>query len=48
MKKTDVLFANNPKADINYFYKFEEKCTSKDYTIQRFLIRMKMFQGLID
>ena len=47
MKMTDVLYAKNPKSDINYFYKYEEKCVSRDYTIQRFLIRMKMKQGLI-
>lgn len=47
MKKTDVLFVNNPKADINYFYKYEECCVSTDFTIQRFLIRMKIKQGLV-
>ena len=47
MKKTDVLYAKNPKSDINYFYKYEERCTSRDYTIQRFFIRMKILQGLI-
>lgn len=47
MKKTDVLFTNNPKSDINYFYKYEDLCRSRDYTIQRFLIRMKIFQNII-
>lgn len=47
MKKTDVLTAVNPKSDINYFYKYEEKCISSDNTIQRFLIRMKRKQGLL-
>ena len=46
-KKTDVLFKNNPKSDINYFYKYEDKCVSRDYTIQRFFIRMKIKQGFI-
>lgn len=47
MKKTDVLFKKNPKSDINYFYKYEEKCISSNRTIQRFLIRMKLKQGII-
>lgn len=46
-KKTDVLTAVNPKSDINYFYKYEDKCVDHDYTIQRFLIKMKIKQGLI-
>ena len=25
----------------------EEICTSKDYTIQRFLLRLKLFQGVL-
>ena len=47
MKKTDVLFANNPKSDINYFYNYEMRNTSSDYTINRFFIKMKLKQGLI-
>lgn len=47
MHKTDVLFEKNPKADYKYFYRYEDKCVSKDYTIQRFFIRMKIFQKLI-
>lgn len=47
MKTTDVLYAKNPKADINYFFKYEDKCKSRDYSIQRFFIRMKINQGLI-
>ena len=47
MKKTDVLFAKNPKSDINYFYRYEMKNISSDYKINRFLIKMKFLQGLI-
>ena len=47
MQKNDVLFDKNPKADYSYFYKFEDKCTSRDYSIQRFFIRMKINQNLI-
>ena len=47
MRKTDVLTKNNPKADINYFYKYENKCICRDYTIQRYLIKMKIRQGVI-
>ena len=47
MKKTDVLFAKNPKSDINYFYRYEMKNISADYKINRFLIKMKLLQGLI-
>lgn len=47
MHKTDVLYKNNPKSDYNYFYKYEMKCRTVDYTICRFLIRMKINQGLI-
>jgi len=45
MKKTDVLFSKNPKNDIGYFYKYEQKAISHDYTIQRFFIKMKILQG---
>lgn len=47
MHSTDVLFAKNPKSDINYFYKYEDKCVDRDYIIARFLIRMKLKQGII-
>lgn len=47
MHKTDVLYAKNPKSDIKYFYKYEEKCISQDYTILRFFIKMKINQGII-
>jgi hypothetical protein len=47
MQKTDVLTTINPKSDINYFFKYEERCINNDFTIQRFLIRMKLKQGII-
>ena len=47
MHRSDVLFEKNPKADYNYFYKYEMRCRTEDYTIRRFLIRMKINQGLI-
>lgn len=48
MKKTDVLFKVNPKSDINYFYKYEMKCNSTNHAINRFLIKMKLKQGVIE
>lgn len=47
MKRTDVLFAEAPRAKMNQFYKMENNCTSKDYTISRFYIRLKIKQGII-
>lgn len=48
VKQTDVFYKNNPKKDYNYFFFHEEKCTIKDFTITRFLIRMKLLQNIID
>lgn len=48
MKKTDVFYKENPKAQLGYFYKYEEQCSSRNYTIQKYLVRMKIFQGLIN
>lgn len=47
MHRSDVLFEKNPKADYAYFYKYEMRCRKEDYTIRRFLIRMKIRQGLV-
>lgn len=44
-KGTDVLLAVNPKADYKKFYMCEDACVNKDYTIQRFFIRMKLLQN---
>lgn len=41
MVRTDVAFKEGPAKNIEeYFYKSEEKCITKDYTIQRYLIRL--------
>lgn len=41
MTKSDVAFKNNPKANWEYFYRHETNNISSDYTIYRFLIRLK-------
>lgn len=42
MVRSDVAYAENPSKDIeSYFYKKEEMCTMKDYTIQRLLTRLR-------
>ena len=43
----DVLFENNPKADYEYFYRYEDKCITRNFTIQRFFIKLKIEQKLI-
>lgn len=48
INQTDVFYKSNPKKDYNYFYFHEEKCTSRDFTITRFLIRMKLLQRIIE
>ncbi len=45
--KTDVYFEKNPKLDYSYFYKYEMKCTSVDYIISRFIIKLKISRGEI-
>ena len=45
--KTDVLFKVNPKLDYSKFGQKEEACVSRDYIIGRFLIKMKLYQGII-
>lgn len=46
MEKTDVFFNYNPKS-MNRFFERDMKCLTKDYTITRFLLKMKINQGLI-
>ncbi len=46
MKKTDVLFDKNPKGWDKFFTR-EMMCISRDYTILRFLMKMKFVQGVI-
>ena len=43
--KTDVYFKKNPKLDYSYFYKYELKCVSVDYTIFRFIIKLRISRG---
>ena len=43
--KTDVYFKENPKMNYSYFYKYEMKCISVDYTIYRFIIKLRINQG---
>lgn len=45
--KTDVLLKKNPKLDYSKFGEKEETCISRDFTISRFFIKMKINQGLI-
>jgi hypothetical protein len=45
--KSDVFFKENPKLDYSYFYKYEMKNTSVDYTIYRFIIKLKISRGEI-
>jgi len=46
--KTDVYFKKNPKLDYSCFYKYEMKCTSMDYDICRFIIKLKIIMGHIE
>lgn len=46
MHKTDVFFDKNPK-DNEKFFKREMMCICRDYTISRFLQKMKFIQGII-
>lgn len=47
MKRTDVLNVDAPRAKMGQFFKMEDFCTSRDYSISRFYIRMKINQGII-
>jgi hypothetical protein len=42
--KSDVYFQKNPKLDYSYFYDSEMKCTTIDYLIQRFVMKLKIFR----
>lgn len=44
---TDPYFKVNPKKDLDYFYYHENRNTSADYTIFRYLIRLKLKIGII-
>ncbi len=41
-KMTDVYFKDNPKQNMSYFYRHEDKNISTDYTITKFIIRLKL------
>lgn len=45
-QKTDVFFEKNPKQEMWYFYAHEEKNTSCDFVIFRYLIRLKLELGI--
>ena len=40
-QRTDVFFVDNPKKSLDYFYRFEEQNISCDYSIFRFVIKLK-------
>ena len=44
---TDVYFKENPKKNLEYFYYHENRNVSVDYTIFRYLIRLKLKMNLI-
>lgn len=44
---TDVFFKENPKKDLEYFYYHENRNVSVDYTIFRYLIRLKLKMNLL-
>lgn len=48
IKQADAFFKENPRKNYEYFFFHEEKCISCDYTISRFLIKMKLLQNIIN
>lgn len=48
LNRSDGYFKDGPRKKLNYFYFHEEKCTSYDTTITRFLIKMKLLQKVIE
>lgn len=45
--KSDVLFEKSLRKDYSTFCYKEEACTMRDFTIQRFFIKMKLYQNII-
>lgn len=43
----DAWYATNPRENYQYFFETEDENTEVDYTICRFLIRMKLQKGII-
>ena len=46
MSKSDVFYKKNPKS-LDVMFGHDQKCITRDYTIERFLLKMKMRQGLV-
>lgn len=46
--RSDVYFKENPKKNLEYFYRSESRCTNTDYSILRFMIKMKLSQKVIN
>lgn len=46
-KMPNVFFKDNPRKSLNYFYNHEERCNTSDYSIFRFLIRLKNKMNII-
>lgn len=46
-QSTAAFTKDNPKKNYEYFFFHEEKCTTCDYTISRFLTKMKLLQNII-
>lgn len=47
--ETDVYYGSDaPRKNLKYMFDKEESCIKSDYTIYRFLVRMKLTQGIID
>ncbi|GHN61569.1 hypothetical protein ME806_18650 [Lactobacillus delbrueckii] len=43
--KGDVFFKANPH-DLEYFYNHEMRCTSTDYSIYKYLVKLKLAMGV--
>lgn len=41
-QRTDVFFKKNPKQNLNYFFGFEEQNITSDYSIFRFIMKLKI------
>lgn len=42
MTRGDVFFKVSPRNNINYFYRHELLCTKKDYSVYKYLIKLKL------
>ena len=41
-QRTDVFFKDNPKQNLSYFFRFEQQNIACDYSVFRFLMKLKM------